>query len=318
MKRPESETRSEEEKEDLIDIPFNHSASLIRPNSEWVEKAIRNQERLTGGKCPSLFSFHSKAGRISWNQEILIHFESPHDFMAFWEFFSLIEFYQYFPSKTYKGTQEEGKKWLEGLEEPASQFFDPSSLFLALGQGNTLNINREGRDLKIFKFIVDNLKKVLPAGDMPINLLHCLPAFKDLETDFLLDPYLSIQPFSNMNFQEQLEIIFQKLESYSPFAENFPYDVRIFFLYESVKQKNLSGSFTSKELANYNAYFLNVNLAKFLPKEDVIIFFDTLIKLKFSLESDTEGRMSPNYSVEQLEMVVNHYLGEEEILKNND
>jgi hypothetical protein len=76
-------------------------------------------------------------------------------------------FYLFFPSKLGKKSKNpsEIKAWIDSLEEVPSSIFDLTSMYIAVRE-RFLQPTRTGDDLKIFKYLVDRLKSILPPEDL--------------------------------------------------------------------------------------------------------------------------------------------------------
>jgi hypothetical protein len=278
-------TQESEETEKYQDkkLYIETSQSIIKPKTEKEMEFIKEYEKTIGK--PSLYSYHKLAGTIGWKNEVIIHFNSPMDFMCFWEFFSIYKFYTYFSSRFYKEqlSRKEVQEWYNNLPKPSSPFFDVQSLYIAMKE-DYLPITRIGDDLKVHKYIVDKVRDLTFYADQAIDILHYMPATAILKyTNYLIDPMLSEEPFDEYNFSEEFARIIKVLESDPKFQKEFPFDLRTFFLYESVKQKTLNlRFFNEEEIATENYHFLNVDLSGFYSTKEEAI--STLQKLSGIVE----------------------------------
>jgi hypothetical protein len=282
-----------------------------------VEKLIRAQEQ---GGAISLFSFHPEAGRIRWCGITLLHFESIQDFMCFLEFFVINRFYIFSPSKLGKKPKnpEEIKKWINSLAKVPSQLFDLTSMYVAVKE-EFLQPSRTGDDLKIFKYLADRLKSVLPPEDLALDLFHLLPAYVSLDDNMLIDPYRAKKPFHEIDFPEQFERIIKILEEDPTFRKEFPIDLRTYLFYESCRQKTASFSmFNDREISSNNFYFMNLSLDHFFQTyEDAMEVFHTFPNIAGNFICNPEKEFlnikdfeqtGTTYNQSEFTAVLNYYL----------
>jgi hypothetical protein len=82
---------------DCIDVPSNiplaKSKSIIRPPKEELDYLVLLQQR--GAAILSPYDIFPGEGQIWDDQELLFQFESVLDFIAFWEFFVGLQFYEF-------------------------------------------------------------------------------------------------------------------------------------------------------------------------------------------------------------------------------